>query len=192
MSNISSKKADKAIQKAIDKASYKVCQQVNLDDFDPWNQKSQNGCRQFFDREIDKENQKISEDQDALVLISYSATLGWLYGYSCAQEEALSTISAEDDDISYQDDEIERSSRYLSDAQEDLTEETEEPANSESSPDNDIVESEEPEATDKEGLLQKLRRAIGWPLGIGIAIGIAIGAGITIIVCIIIDSQMMG
>ena len=192
MSDMFSKNAEKAIEKAIDKASKKFCRKVNLDDFDLSNRRLQNDCRQFFGGAMANERQNISEDQDALVLISYSATLGWLYGYSCAQEEALSTISAEDDDISYQDDEIERSSRYLSDAQEDLTEETEEPANSESSPDNDIVESEEPEATDKEGLLQKLRRAIGWPLGIGIAIGIAIGAGITIIVCIIIDSQMMG
>jgi len=180
MSNIFNDDPYDAIEEAIENASKKFCRKVNLDYFDPWNQKSRKDCRKRFDREIGKKSRIISEDPDEIVLISYSATLGWLYGYSCAQEEALSTISAEDDETSYQDDEIEGSSSYSSDAQEDLTEETEEAANSESSPDNDFVESEEPESTDKERLLQKLQGAIGWPLGIGIAIGLAIGIAIGI------------
>ena len=174
MSDMFSKNAEKAIEKAIDKASKKFCRKVNLDDFDLSNRRLQNDCRQFFGGAMANERQNISEDQDALDLISYSATWGWLYGYSCAQEEALSTISAEDDEMSYQGDEIERSSSEQSNDQENSTGRTEETANSESSPDNDFVESEELESSDEEEILRKLEQAKHWCFGLAAALAVAI------------------
>ena len=186
MSNISNDDPYDAIEEAIDNASYQICPQVDLDDFDLCNQRSQKDCRQVFYREIGKKSRIISEDQNALDLISYSATCGWLYGYYCGEQEALSTTSAEDDEISNQDYEIEKSGRELNNDRGNSTRKTKEAANSESSPDNNFVESEELESTDDGQIYQKPRRAKY------LFIGIAIGAVITAIVCIIIDSQMMG
>ena len=174
MSNIFGKKADKAIESAIKSASQKVCPRVDLDDFDPWNQKSQKDCHKRFDGEIRNKRHEISQDQDALVLISYSATLGWLYGYSCAQYEALSTISAEDDAISNQYDENKKSGHEQSNDRGNNTGKTEKAAKSKSDPDGKTDESEELESTDDGQLHQKLRRAKGCCWGLALAIVVAI------------------
>ena len=171
MSDMFSKKADKAIGEAIDKASKEFCRNVNLDNFGTWDQKSQNDCRQFFRNAIANKRQKISADQEAIYLIAYSATHGWLHGYACAQEEAFEIISSQDDEMSNQADGIEKSGHEQSNAQRNPTEEA---AKSKSDPDGKTDEPEVLESTDDGQLHQKLRRAKGCCWGLALAVVVAI------------------
>ena len=183
MSEMFSRKADKAIGEAIDKASKEFCRNVNLGNFGLSNRKLRKVCHECFGGAIANKRQKISADQEAIYLIAYSATHGWLHGYACAQEEAFEIISSQDDEMSNQADGIEKSGHEQSNAQRNPTEEA---AKSKSDPDGKTDEPEELESTDDGQLHQKLRRAKY------LVIGIAIGVVITAIACIIIDSQMMG
>ena len=131
MSNISNNPSNnaaiQAIEDAIRIAAQKVCRdpKVDLENFDPWakgdplTQSSHDFCGQLFDGEIAKMNLRILKNQDMPDVISYSGTRGWLYGYSCAQDEANPVISNQANDITMLNQE-------LSDTQNNLTQKTEE------------------------------------------------------------------
>lgn len=212
MSNIfknpSNKAAIQAIEEAIDIASQKVCRdpKVDLENFDPWakggllTDSSYLICHQRFEKEIKRAESSVGQNWHVLDLIARASTYSWLHGYACAREEALLTISAKnkeistkkaeisdkDKEISDKNAEIERQKRELGDTKINLDNKTREAENSEIRPNSNKAESEETEPADEGQIYQKPRRANY------LFIGIVIGAVITAIVCIIIDSQMMG
>ena len=120
MSDMFSNKTKEAIEKAIGNASEKVCPKVNFENFDPRPEggsiirNSHDICRHFFDSEIANMNHQIPENQDLPDLISYAVTRGWLYGYSCAQDEANPVISNQAGNIA-------KLNQELSDTRNDLT-----------------------------------------------------------------------
>ena len=196
MSNIfndpSNDAAIQAIGDAIESAAGKICQEIDPKEFNPraetyiLRESPHDFCNRFFHDEIEGMNFEIIEYQDVPDLISYAGTRGWLYGYICAEDQVSQTTPNQNDKKSNQYDENKKSSSEQSNDQKNSTGKTEEAAKSKSDPDGKTDESEGPESTDKEELLQKLRGSIGWPL----VIGIAIGAGIAIIACVIIDWLM--
>ena len=181
MSNISNNDPFDAIEDAIKSASYQICPQVDLDlkMFDPLTQGSFNSCYPLFNNEIAAERHRISNDQYIIDQIKHTATWGWLHGYSCAQNEALLEISSKDTEISNKNTEINGLNQKLGNTQNDLTQKTKEATRLK-------AKLEQLQSSDPE------RRAKRWRLSFLIAAAVAIGAGITIIVCVIINSQMMG
>ena len=185
MSDMFSNHAYDAIEDAINRASPNFCEKVNLH-VDLSNRKLQKDCHECLGGAIANKRHRISADQEAIDLIAYSATHGWLHGYACARQKALLEISAKNEKISTKDAQIERQKRELGDTKINLGDKTEEAENSEIRPNSNKAESEEPEPADEGQTYQKPRRAKY------LVIGIAIGVVITAIACIIIDSQMMG
>ena len=195
--------AYEAIESAIKSASGGICPQVDLDPkmFDPLTQGSFNSWYPLFDSAISAERHRISEDQDEIDQITYSATCGWLHGYSCAQKKASlaisnkdmeisnknAEISAKTTEISNKNAEIKRLNQELVNTQNDLTQKTVEADNLEICLSDKTDELKALESTDKGQLFQKLKFYKRWCKRLLALSALAVAVAIIAIVIIIIN-----